>query len=196
MVHGSSARSWLPRYASVGEASFYVRTDQEPEQFLKSISSVVARIAPDLPVDDLRTMPQQARQSVFLDRFISTLASAFALLATLLAAVGLYGVLAYTVAQRTREFGLRMALGADGSSVRSLVLSRVLRMTLAGGAIGMALAVAVAQAAQSLLYEVKGHDPVVLVGAVMLLGLVAAIAGFLPARRASRIDPMRALRYE
>jgi ABC-type antimicrobial peptide transport system permease subunit len=89
-----------------------------------------------------------------------------------------------------------MALGADGSSVRSLVLSRVLWMTLAGGAIGMALAVAVAQAAKSLLYEVKGHDPAVLVGSVILLGVVALIAGFVPARRASRIDPMRALRYE
>jgi predicted permease len=180
----------------VGEVSYYVRTGQEPERFLKTIAGVLARVAPDLPVDDLRTMPQQARQSVFLDRFISTLASAFALLATLLAAVGLYGVLAYTVAQRTREFGLRMALGADGSNLRSLVLSRVLWMTLAGGAVGMALAVSVAQAAKSLLYEVKGHDPAVLVGAVMLLGVVALIAGFVPAQRASRIDPMRALRYE
>lgn len=129
------------------------------------------------------------------EQFLKTMAAAFASLATLLAAVGLYGVLAYTVAQRTREFGLRMALGADGGRVRS-VLAKVGLMTLVGGAIGMALAVGIGSLAKALLFEVKGHDPLVLGGAVVVLALVALGAGFVPALRASRIDPMRALRYE
>jgi ABC-type antimicrobial peptide transport system permease subunit len=124
------------------------------------------------------------------------MAAAFASLATLLAAVGLYGVLAYTVAQRTREFGLRMALGADGPRVRRLVLAKIGWLTLIGGAVGMALAAAVGSAAKSLLFEVKGHDPLVLAGSGVMLALVALLAGLVPALRASRIDPMQALRYE
>jgi ABC-type antimicrobial peptide transport system permease subunit len=141
-------------------------------------------------------MPQQVRENVFLDRFLSTMAAAFASLATLLAAVGLYGVLAYTVAQRTREFGLRMALGADAGRVRRMVMVKVGWLTLIGGVIGMGLALGVGAAAKALLYEVKGHDPLVLVGSTVLLALVAGVAGLVPALRASRIDPMLALRYE
>jgi predicted permease len=180
----------------IGDLSFYVRAATDPRQFLNSIPSVVARLDDSLPVDDLRTMPQQVRENVFLDRFLSTMAAAFASLATLLAAVGLYGVLAYTVAQRTREFGLRMALGADGPRVRRLVLAKIGWLTLIGGAVGMALAAAVGSAAKSLLFEVKGHDPLVLAGSGVMLALVALLAGLVPALRASRIDPMQALRYE
>jgi len=133
---------------------------------------------------------------VFLDRMISTTSAAFALLATLLAAVGLYGVLAYSVAQRTREIGVRMALGADTGRVRGMVLRQVGVMTLIGGAIGMAGAFALGRAAKSLLYQLEGHDPVVFAVAAVVLTLVALGAGFLPALRASRVDPMHALRYE
>ena len=141
-------------------------------------------------------MPQQVRDNVFLDRFISLLSAGFAILATLLAAVGLYGVLAYTVAQRTREIGLRMALGAAPARVRGMVLRQVALMTLVGGGIGLAGAIGLGRLAESMLYELHGWDPVVLVGAAVSLGLVAFGAGLLPAHRASRIDPMRALRYE
>jgi ABC-type antimicrobial peptide transport system permease subunit len=133
---------------------------------------------------------------VFLDRFISVLAAAFACLATLLAAIGLYGVLAYTVSQRTREIGLRMALGAAPARVRAMVLRQVGVMVLVGGAIGLAAAVGLGQLAQSLLFELKGSDPVVLAGAAVSLTLVALAAGFIPAHRASQVDPMTALRYE
>jgi ABC-type antimicrobial peptide transport system permease subunit len=144
----------------------------------------------------MRTMPQQVRENVFLDRFISQLAAAFAALATLLAAVGLYGVLAYTVSQRTREIGLRMALGAAPGRVRSMVMKQVARMTLVGGVVGLGAAVYVGRLAESLLYQMKGYDPVVLAGSTTALALVALAAGFIPALRASRVDPMHALRYE
>jgi ABC-type antimicrobial peptide transport system permease subunit len=133
---------------------------------------------------------------VFLDRFISVLAAAFACLATLLAAVGLYGVLAYTVSQRTREIGLRMALGAAPGRVRAMVLGQVGVMVAVGGAIGLGAAVGIGRLAQSLLFELKGSDPVVLAGSAAVLTIVALAAGFVPAHRASRVEPMSALRYE
>jgi predicted permease len=180
----------------LGFISFYVRTSLRPEQLLPTISKVVARLDPNLPVENLRTLPQQVRENVFMDRMISVLSAAFACLATLLAAVGLYGVLAYTVAQRTREIGLRMALGAAPARVRSMVLRQVGVMALGGAAVGLALAVSLGLYAQSLLYELRGSDPGVLAGSAVALGLVALGAGFLPALRASQVDPMQALRYE
>jgi ABC-type antimicrobial peptide transport system permease subunit len=141
-------------------------------------------------------MPQQVKENVFLDRFISTMSAAFAALATLLAAVGLYGVLTFTVAQRTREFGLRMALGADASNLRSLVLKQVAAMALVGGAAGLAMAWGIGGAAESQLFEMQGRDPMVFAAAFTILGIVALGAGYLPALRASRSDPMKALRWE
>jgi ABC-type antimicrobial peptide transport system permease subunit len=141
-------------------------------------------------------MEQQARENVFLDRMISTLSASFAGLATLLAAIGLYGVLAYTVTQRTREFGLRMALGADPGRVRRLVLTQVFWMTVIGGLIGTGMAVTGGIFAGSMLFEMKGYDPVVLTVSAVLLSAVALLAGLIPAWRASRTDPMKALRYE
>jgi ABC-type antimicrobial peptide transport system permease subunit len=127
---------------------------------------------------------------------IGALSAAFAVLATLLAAVGLYGVLGYTVAQRTREIGVRMALGADQWNVRRLVLRQVAWMTLAGGVLGMLAALAFGRTARSLLFGLDEHDPVTVVVAVIVLAAVALAAAYLPARRASSIDPMRALRAD
>jgi predicted permease len=182
--------------STIGSMSYYVRTSLPPAQLLRTIPSVVARLDPNLPVESLKTMPQQVRENVFLDRMISTLSAAFAVLATLLAAVGLYGVLAYTVAQRTREIGVRMALGADSGRVRRLVLKQVAFMLVIGGAIGIGGALALGRAAQSLLFGLDGHDPMVIAAAVVALALVAVGAGYIPALRASRVDPMQALRYE
>jgi predicted permease len=181
---------------TLGAITFYVRTSLSPQPVLRAIPKLVATLDPALPVENLKTLPQQARENVALDRLIGVLSAAFAGLATLLAAVGLYGVLAYTVAQRTREIGVRMALGADGRRVRAMVLHQVGRMTLIGGVLGLAAALAVGRAAQSLLFGLDGHDPAVMAIAAIVLGLVAFGAGYAPALRASRVDPMQALRYE
>jgi predicted permease len=179
-----------------GFITFYARVATDPDQFLANIPKAIARLDANLPVENLKTLPNQIRENVFLDRFISVLSTAFASLATLLAAIGLYGVLAYTVTQRTREIGLRMALGADPGRVRRMVMRQVGLMTLAGGAIGLGAAVGLGQLAQSLLFQLKGSDPVVLMAAAGTLTAVSLAAGFIPAHRASQVDPMTALRYE
>ena len=180
----------------IGSASFYVRTSLDQAAILPAIPKILAELDPNLPVVNLKTMTQQVRENVFLDRFISVLATSFACLATLLAAVGLYGVLAYTVSQRTREIGLRMALGAEPSRVRKMVLRQVAIMTVIGGTVGLLASIWLGNLAGSLLFELKGYDPAVLVVSAALLGAVAMGAGFLPALRASRVEPMQALRYE
>jgi len=182
--------------AALGSASFYVRTAADPAQMASAVTGVVRRLDPNLPVDNLKTLAQQVKDNTFMDRMMTTLSSLFAGLATLLAAVGLYGVLSYTVSQRTREIGLRMALGAAPGRVRAMVLRQVAWMTLVGGIIGLAGAVGVGYSASTILFELKAWDPVVLAISAVLLSLVAIAAGFVPARRASLIDPMRALRYE
>jgi predicted permease len=180
----------------IGSLNFYIRTAVDPEAFLANIPRTVARVDPNLPVSELRTLQQQIRENVFLDRFISIMSASFAILATVLAAIGLYGVLAYTVVQRTREIGLRMALGAAPSRVRGMVLGQVSRMTIVGGIVGLSAAWGLSRLAQSLLYQMSGSDPIVLVGSAAALSLVALAAGFVPALKASRVEPMRALRYE
>jgi ABC-type antimicrobial peptide transport system permease subunit len=180
----------------LGFITFYVRTSLPPAEILRAVPTVIAGLDPNLPVEELKTLDAQVKENIMLDRLISTLSASFAVLATLLAAVGLYGVLAFTVAQRTREIGLRMALGAGQDRVRAMVLKQVSGMTILGGIIGVVVALALGRAAQSLLFGLDGWDlPVVGIVAV-LLALVAFGAGYLPARRASKVDPMVALRYE
>ena len=181
---------------SIGSAQFYVRTSLDEASILPALPKIVASLDPNLPVEGLVTMTDQVRNNVFLDRFISVLSTAFACLATLLAAVGLYGVLAYTVSQRTREIGLRMALGAEPSRVMRMILRQVALMTLVGGAIGLGASLWLGTLVASLLYQLQGHDVLVFGSAALVLTAVAMGAGFLPARRASKVEPMRALRYE
>lgn len=175
---------------------FYVRSSLPSAQLLAAIPPLMRRLDATIPVEELKTMPQQVRENVFLDRMISILSAAFAVLATLLAGIGLYGVLSYSVTQRTREIGVRMALGADGGRVRTLILRQVALMVGIGGVLGVAVALGLGRAAQSLLYGLEGHDPLVFVASVLLLALVALAAGYAPARRAAAIDPMQALRYD
>lgn len=180
---------------TIGSITFYART-RGSAPVLREISTMISGLDRNLPVTHLLTLHQQVKNNIYFDRMISVFSAAFAGLATLLAAVGLYGVLAYAVVQRTREIGVRMALGADGSQVRAMVLRQVGWMVAVGGVIGIGAAVALGKAARSVLFGVTGTDPLAILGAAALLTLVALAAGYLPARRASRVHPMQALRYE
>ena len=181
--------------AHVSGLYYYVRSGQ-PAALLRELPGLLRRLAPALPIQNLKTMPQQVRDNEFLDRMISMLSGTFAMLATLLAAIGLYGVLAYSVAQRTREIGVRMALGADAGTVRVMVLRQVSVLFGIGGVVGVLGALGLGRAAASLLYGMKGDDPLVFALAVLALSVVALGAGYVPARRASEVDPVQALRYE
>jgi predicted permease len=182
--------------SNIGALTFYARTPGDPTAALASVRPLMERIDPGIPIEDLKTLEQQIRENVAGDRIISTLAVAFAGLATLLTAIGLYGVLAYTVAQRTREIGLRMALGAGSARVRAMIVKQVGVMTLIGGVVGTLASYGLGRAAQSLLFGVEGHDPAVIALVAAVLASVSLAAAYVPAMRASRVDPMKALRYE
>lgn len=186
----------LSQTTSANWISYYLRSTQDPRQLYPSITSLIKRVEPGLPVMGLRTLPEQAMSTAFLERALGLFTMAFAVLATLIAATGLYGVLAYSVAQRTREIGVRMALGADAAMIRNMVLKQTVRMTAIGVTIGLAIAWAVGRVAQSLLYEMSGSDPLAFAGAAIVLAAVAVIAGYAPAARAASVDPINALRAE
>lgn len=189
---------FLPRRqaTTLGTAAFFVRGDR-PEQELKSaVREIAARVAPAVPILDLRTMREQVRENLAEERFFAGAATAFAVLATALAALGLYGVLAYSVAQRSREIALRFALGAPATRIRAMVVRQVGVMALTGVTAGVVAAVLLGRAARRLLFGVEAADPAALVGAALVLTVVMLAAAYVPARRASRVDPMVALRYE
>ncbi|HEY2825949.1 MAG TPA: FtsX-like permease family protein, partial [Gemmatimonadales bacterium] len=179
-----------------GTVNVYVRTASGTAELERTIPSVIARLDPNLPVEDLKTLPQQVRENAALDRMVSSMSGAFAALATLLAAVGLYGVLAYSVAQRTREIGVRQALGATARDIRVMVLRQVGTLTVIGGTAGLIAAVGLGQVAKSLLYQLNSTDPVVLTLAAVTIGIVAALAGYIPASSAARVAPTEALREQ
>ena len=181
---------------SIGSSSFYIKLTLPPEQFIPSLRQAIASLDPNLPIEELKTLEAQVNDNIALDRMISTLAAAFAGLATLLAAVGLYGVLAFTVTRRTREIGIRLAIGANGGDIRNMVLREVGVMVVFGIIIGFPSAILLSRYVETLLFEMKGSDPLVLVAAVILVATVSLASGYLPARRAMRIEPLNALRYE
>jgi predicted permease len=195
---GRPAQFYLPwrQQGTPIEMNFYVRAALAPSALLPQLREVVKRIDANLVVKDLRTVPDVIDASLGGERFVGALSAALASLATVLAALGLYGVLSYTLAQRMRELGLRLALGAAPRRLRAMLLRQVARMTAIGTLLGLVVAVALGQAAQSALFGLEGHDPFVLGTATFLLALVAFAAGYGPARRAARIDPMTALRHE
>jgi putative ABC transport system permease protein len=177
-------------------ASFYLRTMQDPAAAADTIRNAVAAVDPSLPVRYLESMQVHIDTGLFQDRLISHLSIAFGALAALLAALGLYGVLAYSVAQRTQEIGIRMALGADRGRVVRLVMRQVLRMAGVGMVLGLPLSAVVAHLLKSQLYGISGSDPAAFVSVVLALTLLALLAGLIPARKAASIEPMRALRTE
>jgi predicted permease len=182
--------------SSRGVMTFYVRTSLNADQTVVAIRQVMRGLDQNLPIEGLRTMDDAMRGATTPQRLMSVMTGAFATLATLVAAIGLYGLLAFTVAQRTSEIGLRMALGATRGGVRWMVLSQVGVIVMVGGTLGLAFAILVGRVAQTLLFGLQFHDPVVLASSIVVLMLVALAAGFVPAYHAARVDPMRALKYE
>jgi ABC-type antimicrobial peptide transport system permease subunit len=173
-----------------------VRTLQPPEAATTSVRAAIADIDPKLIVGNLKTMKDSIDANLVAERAIAMLASVFGMLATLLAGIGLYGILAYSTAQRTREIGIRMALGARRTTVVGLILREVLM--LAGGAVVVTipLAMLATRTVRSELFGVSVADPTVYGAGILVICVVAALAGFIPARRAATVDPARALRTE
>lgn len=174
----------------------YVRTARRPEQAFSSIRRVVNGLDPNLPISELKTLQTQMEESLITERLVATLSSGFGLLATLLAAIGLYGVMAYIVAQRTREIGVRIALGASGRDVISLVMRDVFVLTGIGIAVGLPAAWGLTRLVRSQLYGIQPNDVLTIAAATLGIVTVALLAGYVPAQRAARVDPMRALRWE
>jgi predicted permease len=186
------------RQSTAGMITFYVRTAPgvNPAATMAAVPAIVRRFDANLPVEDLWSMDAQFDDNTTTERVLTTLSSSFAGLATLLAAIGLYAVLAYSVSQRVREIGIRMALGARALDVRWMVLAQTGRITVAGALIGAALAAGIAQLGRSLLFGVEGFDLRAQAGAAGLMVVVALCAGLLPARRAAAVNPTEALRAD
>jgi putative ABC transport system permease protein len=179
-----------------GNVIFYVRTGQDPMALGAALRKVVQKFDSNLPIYDLKTLAEQINEIEFSDRLLTFFSLCLGLLAALLAAVGLYGVMAYMVARRTREIGIRMALGATQGNAQWLILREVVRMSLGGLAIGLPVAYGIGRLVESQLFGVKAGEPLVFVAATALLAVVAMAAGWLPSRKAAGVDPMVALRYE
>jgi predicted permease len=178
------------------EMTFYLRSERDPLLLASSLQDVVRQMDANLPVFDLKTMERVVEDDLFSARMVAVLSASFAGLAALLAALGIYGVLAYVVVQRTREIGIRMALGAVAGQVRLLIVREVGYMVLIGVAVGLPLAYGLARFSESLLYGVHAGDPAVYALGLVLIGVIALAACFIPARRATRVDPLVALRYQ
>jgi predicted permease len=190
---------WIPSsqpFLDFGAMTFYVRHDPAAGDVPAALREAARRIDPAIPLFDLKTMTAQASESLFLERLAALLATLFGVLATLLAAIGLYGMMSYAVVRRTREFGIRIALGALKPRIVWSVLREVALLVALGLALGLPAAYGLARLAEALLYGLSPADPVALAGACGLLVLVAIAAGSMPARRATQVDPMRALRFE
>ncbi len=176
--------------------TFYLRTRFDPRQVMETVREQVRRLDPNVPVVDLRTVDEQIGLSLKTERLVASLSAVFGALATALAVIGLYGVMAYTVATRRREIGIRVALGALPSDALWMVMRQVVFLTGAGLAVGGLLAFALANLIRNQLYGLQPHDPFTFASAGLVLAAAACAAGFIPSWRASRVDPMHALRHE
>src|SRR5882762_7727639 len=181
---------------SEGGASFELRTAADPRAILPAIREVVAQVNTNLPLFGVKTESEQIDRLLFQERLVARLSGFFGLLALVLACVGLYGLLSYEVSRRTREIGIRMALGAHRETVLKLILRQGLVLAIVGAVVGIGVAGGVMRYLASMLYDVRANDPVTMIAVAALLTVVALAACYIPARRAMRVDPMVALRYE
>jgi ABC-type antimicrobial peptide transport system permease subunit len=186
---------FVPGWGNSGTA-FYVSGNLQASALYGAIRGAVKRLDPAMPIYELKTLGRQLDETLLTERLIALLSAGFGLLATLLATIGLYGVMAFVVARRTKELGLRMALGAARLNVVWLVMRDVLTLVAIGLAIGIPAAIGLGQLVASQLYGIQARDPWIAAGSVALLAAVGAVAGMIPATRASRIDPILAIRYE
>jgi ABC-type antimicrobial peptide transport system permease subunit len=173
-----------------------VRTAGDPMSVVNAVRRVVQDLDRNVPMRDVMTQTEQIDQATFQERLFARLSSFFALLALVLACVGLYGMMSYAVARRTNEIGIRMALGAERAKILRMVLRESMTLAGIGIVIGVPAALAASRLIASMLYGLKPTDPLTILSATAVLAAVALLAGYLPAQRASRVDPMVALRYE
>ncbi|HYL91532.1 MAG TPA: FtsX-like permease family protein, partial [Alphaproteobacteria bacterium] len=181
---------------NIGQLNFVVRTTQDPNALSALVRRQIQEIDNTLPIFYVQTMEAQVDRSIYVERMVAMLSVFFAALAALLAAVGLYGVMAFTVARRTSEIGVRLALGASRGNVLWMVMKEVVWMAALGVAFAWPLALGLGRLVKSVLYDVTANDPFTLVAATTVLSVVALAAGLVPALRASRISPTQALRHE
>ena len=178
------------------QAALVVQTAGDPKPMLATVERAIQTLDPNLPVLDAETLAQYMSIPLFLPRITGTLLGIFGLLALLLAALGLAGVVAYFVSLRTREFGVQLALGAEPRDVLELVVKQGMRLSLVGVFIGLAAALGVSRVLSSLLFGIRPTDPITYIAVALVLTSTMLLASYLPARRATKVDPMVALRYE
>ena len=192
---GVRRQVFIPNWGK-NNAVLYVRTTTPSNAAFPMLRNEVRNMDASIPVYDLKTVEGQLDETLLTDRLIAMLSAGFGVLATLLATIGLYGVMAFVVVRRRKELGIRLALGAQPSTVTGLVMREVLALLAIGLAVGVPIALGLGRYVSAQLYGVRAHDPAIAIATVALLSLVSVAAGFIPARRASRIDPLLALRYE
>jgi ABC-type antimicrobial peptide transport system permease subunit len=187
-------RSFFQRYGA--DAALHVRTASDPQRLVAAVRREVQSLDPSLPVYDVKTMTDHLGLSLLPARLAGSVLGLFGLVAVVLAAVGIYGVMAYSVSQRTRELGIRVAIGARPADLLSMVVGQGMRLAAIGVGAGLVVALAVTRLASSLLYGISATDPLTFVGIALLLAGIALAASYIPARRAMKVDPIVALRYE